>query len=360
MIHTHKEFDSHETVAVCTDQESGLKAIIAVHDTNAGPAMGGCRIVPYPEFEQALTDVLRLSKGMTYKNIMAGLPYGGGKAVIIADPRKDKTPKLIIAFAHRVAQLGGTFITGEDVGTTVADVELMRQVTPHVRGIPQNGPGDPSPMTARGVFGGIEAAVQHRLGKGDLSGTSIIVQGLGAVGWALAELLHRAGARLIVSDVDGEKVERARKAFGAAAVDPGRCHAAAADVYAPCALGGGLNEQTIAEIQTSIVAGAANNQLATSQDGARLASRGVLYAPDFVVNAGGVISTALEGPGFDNAILLARVTGIATTLREIFARADLEKLPTSQVASELAKERLAEARAAKHQFGRQTLTGLST
>ncbi|GGE20188.1 leucine dehydrogenase [Aureimonas endophytica] len=344
MFQTHREFDAHELVATCFDARSGLNAIIAVHDTSAGPAMGGCRIAPYQDMDAALTDVLRLSRGMTYKNIMAGLPYGGGKAVIVADPKAQKTPALITAFARRVGQLGGTFVTGEDVGTTVEDIQLMRQVTPHVRGIPENGPGDPSPMTALGVFCGIEAAVRHRLGRGDLAGSSVIVQGLGAVGFRLAELLHRAGVRLIISDLDPQRLTAARTAFGATIIEPDRCHAAEADVYAPCAMGGGMNARTIPELRVAIVAGAANNQLSTPTDGERIASRGILYAPDYVINAGGVISTALEGPGFDRAILLARVKRIATTLEEIFGRAAGQKLATSQVAEEMARERLVIAR----------------
>jgi leucine dehydrogenase len=343
-IPDQKEFDNHELVAFCNDAEAGLSAIIAIHNTTAGPAMGGCRMMRYGTYNEALADVLRLSKGMTYKNIMAGLPYGEGKAVIVADPRKEKTPELLMAFAQQVARFGGRFITGEDVGTTVVDIEVMRRVTSHVRGIPENGPGDPAPMTALGVLKGIETAVKRRLKASDLKGVRIVVQGLGAVGGRLLTLLHEAGATLIVSDIDAERVEAARIQFSATAAPPHLCHVVEADVYAPCALGGTLSERTIADLRDSIIAGAANNQLATAEDGRRLADRGILYAPDYVINAGGVISGALEGPSFDRAELLKHVGCIADTLHEIFVRAEAEKLPTSMVADAMAQERLARAR----------------
>src|SRR5260221_904991 len=354
--HGYEEFDNLELVAFCCDAGTGLLAIIGIHDTSAGPAAGGCRIMRYATFADALADVLRLSKGMTYKAIMAGLPLGGGKAVILADPRKEKTPELLMAFAERVAWLGGTFITGEDVGTTVADIEVMRRVTPHVRGIPANGPGDPSPMTALGVLKGIEAAVKYQLRAHDLKGIRVIVQGLGAVGWRLSKLLRDAGAILIASDIDLERTEKARIQLDATIVPPDHCAAAEADVYAPCALGGILSQRTIADLRVSIVAGAANNQLATAEDGRRLADRGVLYAPDYVINAGGLISGALEGPSFDHAELLERVGQIPKTLRDLFTRAEAEKLPTSIVADLTAQERLAQARAPKNGNARVATT----
>jgi leucine dehydrogenase len=345
MVVDHPEYDDHELVAVCRNAESGLTAIIALHDTSAGPAMGGCRVARYPALDDALTDVLRLSKGMTYKNIMAGLPYGGGKAVVVADPRTEKTPALLRAFAQAVERLGGSFITGEDVGVTVADIETMRSVTSHVRGIPLNGPGDPSPMTARGVFRGIQTAAMRRLGAADLKGVRVVVQGLGAVGMRLAALLNEAGATLFVSDIEQRRIEEAAHRLGAIGVAANACHAIEAEVYAPCALGGTLSERTIAELRVQVVAGAANNQLATPEDGRRLAEREVLYAPDYVINAGGVISTALEGPSFDPGKLVAHVDMIPVTLAGIFARAAAEGLPTSVVADRVARERLIQARA---------------
>jgi leucine dehydrogenase len=343
MAFNNTEFSDHEVVAFCSDPDSSLRAIIALHSTRAGPAMGGCRIADYADTDAALTDVLRLSKGMSYKNIMANLPYGGGKAVIIANPRTEKTPAKFAAFARHVERLNGSYITGEDVGTTVADMELMRLTTAHVRGIPANGPGDPSPMTARGVFGGIRAAVSNVHGAADLDGITVCVQGLGGVGSHLACLLHEAGAKLLVADVDAARTEKAVAAFGATIVSAAECHAAKADVFAPCALGAVLNASSISEIKARIVAGAANNQLARETDGALLHTRGILYAPDFVINAGGVISTALEGPGFDPNELTDRVDRIADTLRLVFECADAERQPTSQIAVRMAEERLAAA-----------------
>jgi leucine dehydrogenase len=351
MVREHPEFSEHEFVAFCQDPDTGLNAVIAIHDTNAGPAMGGCRMALYPRTEDALTDVLRLSKGMSYKNIMAGLPYGGGKAVIIADPRTDKTPALLAAFAAQVERLRGAFITGEDVGTTVGDIELMRRVTAHVRGIPANGPGDPSPMTARGVFGGIGVAVRRHLRSRDLRGIRVVIQGLGAVGMRLAAMLHEAGAVLIVSDTDPLRVDEAVARFGAMIAPAENCHAIEAEVFAPCALGGVLGDRTIPQLRVKIVAGAANNQLLTPMDGHRLAERNILYAPDYVVNAGGVISTALEGPSFDHSKLLHHVDRISDTLAEIFTLAEAEAQPTSAVADRLAKARLIQARARR--FGEQ-------
>lgn len=219
MIHDHIEYDDHELVLFCRDLSTGLRANIALHGTAAGPAMGGCRVAPYRSEEDALTDVLRLSKAMSYKNIMAGLPYGGGKAVIIAHPRKDKTPALLSAFARHVERLSGTFITGEGVGISAADVQIMRKTTAHVRGIPENGPGDPSPMTALGVVVGIEAAWSHKHGRDDVSGIRILIQGLGAVGMRLGALLNEAGAQLVVADIDDNRVQEAVRRFGAVAVN---------------------------------------------------------------------------------------------------------------------------------------------
>jgi leucine dehydrogenase len=306
--------------------------------------MGGCRISAYRSEAEALTDVLRLSRGMTYKNIMAGLPYGGGKAVIVADPAIHKSPALLKAFATRVNQLGGTFITGEDIGSTVADIEVMKTVTPYVRGIPENGPGDPSPMTALGAFLGIQAAVAHRYEKTNLQKVRVIVQGLGAVGMRLAKLLNDAGATLIVSDVDKKKMDLACETFGATASDPHSCLRQEAEVLAPCAVGAVLNEQVIDSLRVKIIAGAANNQLATYQDGKRLLERGILYAPDYVVNAGGVISTAFEGPSFNRAAMLDRVHRIPDLLREIFQRAETAAAATSVVADQMAEDRLSKLR----------------
>lgn len=350
MIFEHPEYKDHEHVQFVCDINAGLMAIIAIHSTVAGPAMGGCRMRTYGSADDALTDALRLSSGMTKKNIMAGLPYGGAKAVIIGDPKAQKDPTLLRAFASRIQDFGGRFITGEDVGISVEDVEIMRSVTPHVRGIPQNGPGDPSPMTALGVFGGIRKAVELRLGKDDLVGVRVLVQGLGAVGNNLADLLHRAGAKLFVCDIDEKRVTDAATAYGAVAVSSCDWQDAEVDLYAPCALGATLEESSIARLRAKIVAGAANNQLSTPEDGMRLFNRGILYAPDYVINAGGVMSTALEGPNFDQSELLARVNSIASTLETVFSKSREENRPTSEIADRLAAQRLAEAQARQRSY----------
>ncbi len=346
MIFDHPEFDSHEAIVFCHHAPSGLDAIIALHNTAAGPAMGGCRMVPYPSQHAALTDVLRLSKGMSYKNIMAGLPYGGGKSVILADPATDKSPELLQAFAGYVERLGGQYITGEDVGITVPDMEIMRTITPHARGIPENGPGDPSPMTARGVFESMKVAVRHSLSQDSLKGVGVHVQGLGAVGMRLCALLAEAESRLIVSDIDQRKCDEAQNRFDAEVISADHWYDANAEIYAPCALGASLNEQTIAKLQSHIVVGAANNQLAQPEDGNRLHDKGILYGPDYVVNAGGVISAALEGPAFDQNILRDRVMGISGTVQSIFERAKDEGISPHVIADKMAEEKLVAARKA--------------
>lgn len=344
LVFQNESFQNHEQIVFCNDPASGLKAIIAVHSTRLGPAMGGTRMWPYSSEAAALQDVLRLSHGMTYKNALAGVSFGGGKAVIIGDPKSDKTPDALRAFAGYVGRLSGTYITAEDVGISVADVEEMRQVTTHVRGIAEGGAGDPSPNTAFGVYKGMEAAVHHRLGAKNLSGVRVAIQGLGSVGMALGELLHEAGASLVVADISSARVSEAVDRFGAETVVPEQAHTPAVDVFAPCALGAGLNESTIPEIKAVVIAGAANNQLATLADGERLRQRGILYAPDFAINAGGVISIAHEGPRFDFALMRRDVARIGETLSSIFVRADDEDRPTSVVANIIAEERLSAAK----------------
>lgn len=339
-VFDHEEFHDHETVAFCRDAASGLSAIIAVHDTRLGPAIGGCRMWPYATPHDALTDALRLSRGMTYKNALAGLDNGGGKAVIIADPKTDKTPALLRAFGAHVDRLGGVYRTAEDVGITAEDMEVVGTVTEFALGTEKTGLGDPSPYTALGVFSGIRAALRHRFATDALSGLTVCVKGLGNVGYRLCGHLHAAGARLIVSDVFAPAVDRAVAAFGAAMIAPDDAHAADCDVFAPCALGGGLNQHTIPDIRAGIVAGAANNQLAADADGERLTARGILYAPDYVINAGGVISIALADPNTSAAAMRNRVSTIGDTLAEIFARADATASPTNRIADSIAEERL--------------------
>lgn len=338
MVLGHPEFDGHQRVVFCHDRETGLRAIIAVHDTRLGPALGGCRMWPYGSEDEALGDVLRLSRAMTMKAALAGLSCGGGKSVIIGDSRRDKTPGLIAAFARCVDDLGGLYAMAEDVGITVADIDLAGRVTRHVAGA-SSGFGDPSPATARGVFAGIQAALRSRFGqRATLAGARVAVQGLGQVGYNLCRLLHAAGARLTASDLDREATARAVVEFGATAVPPEAIVGVRADVFAPCALGGAIDDAAVERLRAPIVAGSANNQLSRPRHGAALHARGILYAPDYVINAGGLILVATEAGGGGRDAALARIDGIAATLRDIFARSARTSTPTSQVADAMALE----------------------
>ncbi|MBO0347007.1 Glu/Leu/Phe/Val dehydrogenase [Roseibium sp. CAU 1637] len=340
-VFDHPEFRNHESVCFVSDPATGLKAIIAIHDTTLGPSLGGCRVWPYASGAEALTDALRLSRGMTYKNALAGLDLGGGKAVILADPRKDKTSDMMRAFGSYVERLSGSYITAEDVGVSPSDMEAVAERTAHVRGTRDTGLGDPSPYTALGVFVGIQAAARHALGSADLDGLSVSVQGLGHVGFDLCGRLQAAGAKLIVSDIHAPSVEKAIEVFGATAVPAAQAHQVQADIFAPCALGGGLNSETIPALKAGIVAGAANNQLMTAEDGLALKARGILYAPDYAINAGGVISIALSRPGESDALVVEQTQAIGATLTRIFERAAAENLTPEVVADRMAEERLA-------------------
>jgi leucine dehydrogenase len=338
-LFTHPEFDDHAEVAFCRDPDSGLQAIIAIHNLNRGPALGGCRMWNYASEEEALTDALRLSRGMTYKSALAGLPYGGGKSVIIGDPKTDKTEALFRAMGRFVESLGGRYIIAEDVGIGVPDIDIMAQETAHVSGASAGGVGDPSPGTAYGVYVGIRAAVTYKLRRDDLKGITVAVQGLGHVGRHLCRRLAGAGASLIVTDIDRAAVDAVAQELGAKAVAPEEIYGVDADIYAPCALGATINDDTLKVLRAPIVAGAANNQLAEPRHGAELQRRGVLYAPDYVVNAGGVTVISHEGPRYDKAEAFAHIAGIYDTLLEIFRRADASEVPTSEAADRLAEER---------------------
>lgn len=344
-VFTHPEFDGHELVTWASDPASGLRAIVAVHNTRLGKGLGGCRMWPYASEHEALTDVLRLSRGMTYKAAMAGLPQGGGKSVIIGDPRRDKTPALMRAMGRAVDALGGRYVVAEDSGTSVADMRLMAEVTAHVGGLADarataaGRTGDPSPATAYGTFVGIKAGVRERLGREDLKGLRVAIQGVGNVGYRLAKHLHEAGATLWVTDLHAPAVERCVKEFAATAVAMDSIFAIEADVFAPCALGAILNDRTIPVLRAPVVAGAANNQLAEPRHGRMLMDKGVLYAPDYVINAGGIIDIHYEGPGYDEAAVKAHLDRIGATLTDIFARAKAERLPTGEVADRMAEEK---------------------
>jgi leucine dehydrogenase len=339
-----REFDGHELIVFGHDEATGLRAIIAVHSTALGPAAGGCRMWPYPTSAEALVDVLRLSRGMSYKNAMAGLALGGGKAVIIAESRKAKTPPLLEAFGRLVDSLGGRYITAEDVGTTIADMAYVARATRYVAGLgaaPGEAGGDPGPKTALGVYLGIKAAAQFRLGRSDLRGLTVAVQGVGGVGYHLCRLLAAEGAQLSVADVRPAAVQRVCEEFEAQAVAVEDVLALDVDVLAPCALGAVLNSQSIPQLRARIIAGAANNQLAQGQDGTALQAAGILYAPDYVINAGGIISVAREFQGgATEAQVIADIQAIPLRLTEIFERARRENRTTNAVADEMARARL--------------------
>lgn len=336
-IFNELNFDDHEQVVFVSEPKSGLKGIIAVHNTNLGPAMGGCRMWNYASEALAVNDVLRLSRGMTYKNSVAGLPIGGGKSVIIGNPKTDKTPALFEALGEALERLGGRYITAEDVGTSPQDMAHVATKTRYVAGLGSS--GDPSPYTALGCFVGAQAAVKHHFKRDSMEGLTVALQGLGHVGYDYARRLHEAGAKLMVADIDEAALERARAEFGAEVVGVDAIYDVDADIYAPCALGATLNPNTLSRLRAKIVAGGANNQLATADIGDLLRQKKVLYAPDFVLNAGGIIKVCYEYLKKPEADVEAHVREISSTLAEIFARADREGRSTAVVADELARSR---------------------
>jgi leucine dehydrogenase len=338
----------HERILVCSNPEVGLQAIIAVHSTVLGPGLGGVRMWPYGSTEEALTDVLRLSRGMTYKAAAAGLNLGGGKAVIIGDPKKIKSEALLRAFGRYVDSLNGLYITAEDVGTDLDDMEVIQHETRWVTGVSpeQGGGGDPSPITAFGVLQGIKAAVAFQFGDGGLKGRSVAVQGLGNVGYNLARFLREAGAKVFAADIDAETTDRARDELGVEVVPASDILEVPCDVVAPCALGAVLNDESIPRLRCHIVAGAANNQLADERrHGLELHERGILYAPDFVINAGGLISVYSELVGYnrDTAMRLAR--GIHANMARVFEISRAQSIPTALAADRLAEDRIGRVKA---------------
>lgn len=336
------DFDAHEGVHLFTDAATGLRAIVAVHSTALGPAAGGCRYWHYPQPDAAVTDALRLSRGMSYKNAMAGLPMGGGKAVILADPDRPKSPALLAAFGRAVGSLGGRYVTAEDVGISDADMVEIARETRHVSGLPGaargEAGGDPGPFTAMGVYLGVRAAVRRALGKDALAGVHVAVQGVGSVGGGLARLLAADGARLTLADVDDARATALARELGAATVAGDAILATPADVVSPCALGAVLTADTIGALQAPVVAGGANNQLATPEDGWRLHARGIVYAPDYVINAGGIINVGLEylGQG-DRAEVESRIAEIPGRLETIWAESTASGDPASLVADRIAQ-----------------------
>jgi leucine dehydrogenase len=335
--------DSHEEVLFSSDPVSGLKTIIAIHSTALGPALGGTRFFPYPDEAAALADVLRLSKAMSYKAAAAGLDLGGGKAVIMGDPATIKTERLLRAYGRAVDTLGGRYITAEDVGTTTADMMVIARETSWVTGVPteNGGSGDPSPATARGVLAAMCTVAKRLWGDDDLSSRTVAVQGVGKVGIDLVKRLTKAGATTVVTDISNEACKVAVREYGSTVVGLDEIYEAASDIFAPCALGGSLNPATIPRLRCAAVVGSANNQLASDEDAARLVDRGITYAPDFVVNAGGIINITEELRGYSEERAVPAVDAIAENIDRVLNAAAARGIDTHQAAVEVAKERMA-------------------
>ncbi len=331
----------HERLLLGFDPSVGYRGLIAIHSTALGPAVGGTRFWNYASEEEAVTDALRLSRGMTYKNALAGIPLGGGKSVIIGDNRTTEREPLFRAHGRFVETLGGSYITAEDVGTSPSDIAYVSLETRHVGGLLERS-GDPSPNTARGVFRAIQAAAKWRWNADDLKGRRVVIQGCGNVGRNLARELRNAGASLIVSDTDEERVSRVVAECGAEVVEPAEVFDTEADIFAPCALGGVLNDETIPRLKVEIVAGAANNQLLEARHGDALEARGILYAPDYAANAGGIIGGCVELLGWDRPRARRQVEELYDTLLHLFALAQSEGVPTHLAADRLAEQRLLE------------------
>jgi leucine dehydrogenase len=330
----------HEQVVFCHEPSAGYTGIIAIHDTTLGPALGGTRFWHYASTDEALTDVLRLARGMTYKAAAAGLNLGGGKAVIIGDNRRADREAVFRAHGRFVESLGGRYITAEDIGTTPADMEYVRKETTHVAGL-QSLSGDPSPVTGYGVYMGMKAAAKQRWGNDALSGKTVLVQGAGKVAYYLCSHLHREGARMVVTDIDAVKVKRVVEEFGATAVLPSEIYDQKGDIYAPCALGATVNDDTLGRLSVEIIAGGANNQLAEERHGDALEKKGILYAPDFVINSGGLINVYGELEHWPQEQAKRKAGEIYDAILKIFAIAARDKIPSYQAADRLAEERIA-------------------
>jgi leucine dehydrogenase len=332
----------YEQIVFCQDKATGLQAIIAIHDTTLGPALGGCRMYPYASEDEAVMDVLRLARGMTYKAAASGLNLGGGKSVIIGDPERDKSEQLFRSFGRYLETLGGRYIVAEDVGTSTEDMENIRIETSHVVGVDvtHGGSGDPSPFTALGVLQGMKACAEEVFGSPTLGGRTVTVQGLGHVGWHLCEMLHREGAGLFVTDLREEVVERARREFGAKLEERDEILSIPCDIFAPCALGAVVNDISLPGFRCSIIAGSANNILHEPRHGEALAESGILYAPDYVINAGGLINVADELEGYNEARATKRVSRIYDSMKSIIAISKRDGVPTHVAADTLALERI--------------------
>lgn len=351
-IFSYMEQYDYEQLVFCQDEASGLKAIIAIHDTTLGPALGGTRMWTYESEEAAIEDALRLAKGMTYKNAAAGLNLGGGKTVIIGDPRKDKNEEMFRAFGRYIQGLNGRYITAEDVGTTVADMDLIHEETDYVTGIsPAFGSsGNPSPVTAYGVYRGIKAAAKEAFGTDSLEGKTIAVQGIGNVAYNMCRHLHEEGANLIVTDINKEAVQRAVDEFGAKAVDINEIYGVDCDIFAPCALGAIINDETIPQLKAKVIAGAANNQLKETRHGDAIHEMGIVYAPDYVINAGGVINVADELYGYNSERAMKKVEQVYNNVERVIEIAKRDNVATYVAADRMAEERIEKMRRSRSQF----------
>ncbi len=336
-------FDNHEQIVFCNDKDTGLKAIIGIHNTTLGPALGGTRMWKYNNEWEALNDVLRLSRGMSYKSAITGLNLGGGKAVIIGDSKIDKTPEMIRTFGEYVNSLSGKYITAEDVGTTTEDMDRIREMTSFVTGvsIEKGGSGNPSPVTAYGVYMGMKAAAKFQFGAENLGGKKVLVQGIGHVGETLVDYLTKEGALVQISDINQERLEEISLKYGAQIFTGNDLYTAEVDIYSPCALGATINDDTVHKIRAKVIAGAANNQLAKDTiHGQILKDRGIAYAPDFLINAGGIINVYGEIVGYDNAEAMRRTENIYNTTLEIFNFAEQNKMTTQEAAMSIAQSRI--------------------
>lgn len=343
-------FDNHEQIVFCNDKDTGLKAIIGIHNSVLGPALGGTRMWNYANEWEALNDVLRLSRGMTYKSAITGLDLGGGKAVIIGDAKTQKTPEMMRKFGEFVNSLSGRYITAEDVGMVTADMDTVRDVTPYVTGISESrgGSGNPSPVTAYGVYMGMKAAAKYQFGSDNLDGKKILVQGIGHVGETLVDYLTKEGALVQISDINEERLQEVSAKYGSTIYSGADLYTADVDIYAPCALGATINDDTVYKIKAKVIAGAANNQLANENvQGPILQQRGIVYAPDFLINAGGIINVFSEIAHYDKAESMRRTENIYNTTLEIFEYAKSNNLTSQKAAMEIADARIAQRKKEK-------------
>ena len=353
----------YEQVVFCQDESSGLKAIIAIHDTTLGPALGGCRMWTYASEEDAVMDALRLARGMTYKAAAAGLNLGGGKTVVMGNPKTDKSEALFRSLGRFIQSLGGRYITAEDVGTSVQDMDIIHMETNYVTGVSKayGSSGNPSPMTALGVFRGLQATAKKVFGTDDLADKTVAIQGLGSVGYALAEQVKAAGGHLVVTDINQDALRRAETELGAKVVGPTEIFDAKCDIFSPCALGAVINDDTIDRLHCQAVAGSANNQLAEERHGDILHQRGILYAPDYVINSGGLINVADELEGYNAERAQKKVEGIYNIMTELYNVSERENIPTYKAADRMAEARIAQIRQVRSTFvpGSKSILGLN-